>query len=85
MKNNYEIKKNFLETDYNYSLRKLFINYYNPKNKKELNNAIMYSNIWCNIIFLKCKYNNDIENNINNLINEEKMDILKKKIFKFIN
>lgn len=85
MINNYEIKKNFLETDYNYSLRKLFINYYNPKNKKELNNAIMYSNIWCNIIFLKCKYNKDIENNINNLINEEKMDIFKKKIFKFIN
>ena len=78
--NNNKIKQNKLETEYNYSLRKLFIAFYDPKTDKELNESEMYSNIWINIIVLGCKYNIEIEKRMDKMIKKDKMLILEKKI-----
>ena len=80
IENNNKIKKNKLETEYKHSLRKLFIAFYNPKMNKEINVAEMYSNIWINITFLGCKYNNEIEGHIDKMIKKDKMLLLEKKI-----
>ena len=55
----YEIKKNTNELDENYKIRKKFIEYLNPKNKKQLLLYSNYSNILINIIFLGNKYEID--------------------------
>ena len=55
----YEIKKNTNELDENYKIRKKFIEYLNPKNKKQLFLYSNYSNILVNIIFLRNKYEID--------------------------
>lgn len=55
----YEIKKNTNELDENYKIRKKFIEYLNPKNKKQLFLYSNYSNILINIIFLGNKYEID--------------------------
>lgn len=72
----YEIKKKEDEIDLYYNLRKLFIELSNPKNKKEFNLINMYSNIFINIIFLKCRYQNKTEEFIKFFLSKYKNKIL---------
>jgi hypothetical protein len=39
-----------------------------PSNQEEFNKIYYYSNLWSNIYFKKCKYNETITNIINNLV-----------------
>jgi hypothetical protein len=65
---NYKINKKENEIDYYYNIRKIFIENLKPKNNKEFKLYEMYSNIFINILFLKCRYLQDTEKNIKKLI-----------------
>jgi hypothetical protein len=60
------------EVSLKYNLRKFFIETKNPKNNKELQLYIMYSNILINMIFLKCRYNNKTEKIVKKFIKDYK-------------
>lgn len=75
----YEIKRNKHEIDENYQMRLLFVSLLKPNTLKKFNEAVMYSNIWINIEFLKCKYSSIIENKITKII-ESSGTNLKNKI-----
>ncbi len=55
-----------------YSLRKLFIEYNNPKNEKELKIYENYSHILTNMLFLKCRYSTKSEKIIKNFLKKHK-------------
>ena len=59
---NYKIKKNNDEVIFFYNIRVNFIHLLKPKNKKELNLYEMYSTIFINIFFLRCRYLKETEN-----------------------
>lgn len=61
----YIVKKNDNETDLNYNFRKIFIEEFKPKNVKDFKLIEMYSNIFINIISLKCNYEKKTEKKIN--------------------
>ena len=64
----YIIKKNYIELDKYYSIRKKYIESIDPKTKKELLLYENYSNILINILYLGCKYNKKTVNNIKNTL-----------------
>ena len=63
-------KKNEYEIKNYYELRKKFVNFLQPKSKIELIYHENLSHILINIVYLKCKYNDETQNLI--------LDILKK-------
>ena len=63
-------KKDKYELFNHYEIRKKFVNFLQPKSKKELIYHENLSNILINIIFLKCKYNTETQNLV--------LDIVKK-------
>jgi len=63
------IKKNEDEPEERFKVRKMFISLMDSKNIDE---AILYSNIFINIVYLGCKYSKDIENHIDNFIKKNK-------------
>jgi hypothetical protein len=75
-KNKFSIKKKEHEIFLYYELRKIFVDSFKPKNNKEFKLLEMYSNIFINILFLKCRYNTKTEKKIK--------DFMKKNI-KLIN
>ena len=54
-------KKDKYEIKNYYNIRTKFVNFLQPKSKKELIYYENLSNILINIIFFKCKYNNDTQ------------------------
>lgn len=62
-----------------FNIRKIFIECLKPKNKKELALYNMYSNIFINILFLKCKYQKKTEDFIKKFLIKHKK-ILQSKI-----
>ena len=77
----YEIKKNTNELDINFKIRKKFIEYLNPSNKKQLLLYTNYSNILINTIFLGNKYK---INQYDFIINTLESNTKKNKLFKDI-
>ena len=55
------IPRNLYETNNSYMRRVWFVNQYSPKTNHELIKAITLSNIWINMLILKCKYDKKIE------------------------
>jgi hypothetical protein len=70
------IKKND-EIDLHYNIRKVFIECLTPKNNKEFSLYEMYSNIFINILFLKCRYQEKTEKFIKNFLSKHKKTIMK--------
>ena len=66
-------KKDEIELYYN--IRKQYITLSKPKNKKEFNLTEMYSHIFINILFLKCRYNENTEKNIKKFVKKNKFNI----------
>ena len=64
----YDLKKREGEIEMHFNIRKAFIDILNPKTKKKFKLYEMYSNIFINILFLKCRYREDTENFIKNFI-----------------
>ena len=64
----YDINRNKYEIDKSYQMRLLFISLLKPKTQKSFNDAVMYSNIWINMEFLKCGYPQIIENKMKKII-----------------
>ena len=55
------LKKKENEPQLFYNMRKLFIDILKPKNKKQFALYDMYSNIFINMIFLRCTYQKKTE------------------------
>jgi hypothetical protein len=68
----YTLKKHNHEISLKYNLRKFFIETQYPKNKKELELYIMYSNILINMIFLKCRYQDKTEKIVKKFLQDYK-------------
>ena len=71
-KYNYYFVKNNNENDISYNIRKSFIEILGPKNEKEFNLYNMYSNIFVNMIYLKCRYSENTEKFIKNFLKKYK-------------
>ena len=69
MRNNNEIDKY-------YNIRKIFINFYKKKDKKDLKLIEMYSHILINMLFLKCRYKLSTEKIIKNFLSKNKKEII---------
>ena len=69
------IKKNENEINLYYNIRKLFIELLKPKNNKEYKLYEAYSNIFINILFLKCRYNEKTEKFIKKFLSKYKKDM----------
>ena len=65
-------KKYENEIDLYFNIRNLFIDLLKPKNNKEFKLYEAYSHMFINIIFLKCKYNEQSEKFIKNFLNKYK-------------
>jgi hypothetical protein len=72
----YILDKNNTENNISYSIRKSFIEILKPKNEKEFNLYNMYSNIFVNMIYLKCRYSHDTEKFIKNFLKKYKKDLI---------
>ena len=67
------ISKSTFETDANYQKRKWFVKKYLKYNKKETETeAERLSNIWINMMTLKCRYPIPLESKIHNFIKSSK-------------
>lgn len=73
----YNIKKKDNEIYLYYNIRKIFIDLLKPKNNKELKLFEMYSNIFINILFLKCRYSSNTEKIIKKFLKNNKNKINK--------
>lgn len=62
------LEKNIDEIIQNYCKRWWFISNLKPKTKNEYDDLIRLSNIWINMITLKCKYVESIEKKILNIV-----------------
>ena len=71
-KYNYDFVKNNNENDISYNIRKSFVEILEPKNEKEFNLYNMYSNIFVNMIYLKCRYSENTEKFIKNFLKKYK-------------
>ena len=82
----YKINKKDDEINFYYNLRKIFIENLKPTNNKELNLYEMYSNIFINIIFLKCRYEDKTEEKLNSFLKKNNFKkILSKNNFEILN
>tara|TARA_B100001175_G_C19464124_1_gene618127 strand:+ start:411 stop:656 length:246 start_codon:yes stop_codon:yes gene_type:complete len=79
----YKIKKNTNELEENYKIRKKFIEYLNPKNKKELILYTNYSNILINIIYLGNKYERNKMEIISNILKSKNNKVFR-EVLKYI-
>lgn len=66
------IKRNVDEVNESYRRRIWFVKIYNPKTKKELEEAIRLSNIWINALLLHCVYPMYIMNDIKKILKNSK-------------
>lgn len=64
----FKIPRNLDETNESYEKRKWFIGTYAPKTPKEFDKAVQLSNIWVNMLYLKCRYPDKTEKEIANVI-----------------
>lgn len=62
------IKRNLYETDESFKRRKWFISQAKPKNKKELEEYIVFANAWVNTLFLDCIYPTFAMNKIKSIL-----------------
>ena len=72
----YILNKNNIENNVSYSIRKSFIEILKPKNEKEFNLYNMYSNIFVNMIYLKCRYSENTEKFIKNFLKKYKKNLI---------
>ena len=72
VKFNYNIIKKENEPQLYYNIRESFINLLKPKNNKEFKLYEMYSNIFINIFFLKCRYEPNTEKFIEKFLKKHK-------------
>ena len=79
----YEIKKNTNELDENYKIRKKFIEYLNPKNRKQLLLYSNYSNMLINIIYLGNKYERNKMEIISNILKSKNNKVFR-EVLKYI-
>jgi hypothetical protein len=56
------------ESTFSYNIRKSFVELLKPTNKKQFELYIMYSHVFNNIYFLKCRYQESTEEFINNFL-----------------
>ena len=75
----YTIKKHENEINLFFNIRELFVELLKPKNNTELKLYESYSNMFIDIIFLNCRYNEENEKFIKNFLDKFK-NKLKKKI-----
>ena len=68
----YNVIKKDTEINLYFNLRKSFIDLLKPKNKKQFELYNTYSNIFINMLFLKCNYNKKTEKFIQNFIEKHK-------------
>ena len=61
-------KKNIDETNESFMKRKKIIALLKPKNKKNYEHAIVLSNIYVNMLYLKVVYNSEITKEVQQLI-----------------
>jgi hypothetical protein len=73
----YILIKNNNENDISYNVRKSFLEILKPKDQKEFNLYNMYSNIFVNMIYLKCKYSEKTEKFIKNFLKKNKKILTK--------
>jgi hypothetical protein len=74
MDNNIEKKDN--EPNYYYNIRKIFIKLLKPNTAKKIELYTMYSNIFINIFFYKCRYQEKTEKFIYNFLKKHKKDFI---------
>lgn len=74
----YNISQNKYEINNHFSIRKKIINFVKPKNEKEFIYYNNLSNIFINIIFFKCKYNNKTEKKIFDIVKKMKNNSINK-------
>ena len=67
-----KIKRNEDEPEERYKVRKMFISLMESNNKKNSDIILMYSNIFVNIVYLRCKYSKEIEKYIDDFIKKNK-------------
>lgn len=79
-----KLTKNKYELPEHFKIRKKFIELFKPNNKKNLLYVENLSFILINMVFLKCKYSKETENNILLIIQMSKSRNLKKIISPFI-
>ena len=72
----YKLKKND-EINLYFNIRKSFIELMNPKNNKQLKLYDMYSHIFINMIFLKCRYSDKTESVIKDFLKKHKNNFVK--------
>jgi hypothetical protein len=75
--NNYNIKKHENEIDLYFNVRKIFVQLLKPKNDKQYKLYEAYSNMFINILFLKCRYNEKNEKFIVNFLKKFKTKLKK--------
>ena len=75
-KKKFSIQKKENEIFLYYELRKKFIDSFKPKNIKEFKLLEMYSNIFINMVFLKCRYNTKTEKKIKEFMNNNFKSLL---------
>ena len=63
------------EIEIHYNIRKFFIECLKPKNKKQILLYEMYSHIFINMLFLKCKYQIKTENFIKKFLKKYRKKI----------
>ena len=68
----YNVIKKDTEINLYFNLRKSFIDLLKPKNKKQFELYNAYSNIFINILFLKCHYSEKTEKFIQKFIKKYK-------------
>jgi len=73
----YILIKNNNENDISYNVRKSFLEILKPKDQKEFNLYNMYSNIFVNMIYLKCRYSEKTEKFIKNFLKKNKKILTK--------
>jgi len=81
-KKNFELIQDENEPVFFYDIRKSFVELLNNKNKKDFELHVMYSHIFINMMFLKCRYQPDTEEFINNFLKKyDKKFLYKISIF----
>ena len=78
---NFKLLQGVDESTFLYNIRKSFVELLKPNSKKEFELYVMYSHVFNNMYFLKCRYQESTEQFINNFL--KKYD--KKFLYKISN
>lgn len=65
---NFKLLQGVNESTFSYNIRKSFVELLKPKTKKEFELYVMYSHVFNNMYFLKCRYQESTEQFINNFL-----------------